>query len=79
MGFWNGDLALPDTLNHGIRLLALMLPCFIPQSNKLSNLIRAVHRTNCTIDDGFSDRLSGGNRAEVSRIVRATVKESLRR
>jgi hypothetical protein len=73
MGFWNGTLALPDTLNHGIRLLALMLPYYLADEDQAVELIEQY--IDELPDDGFSDRLSDGNRGEVSRIVRATVKK----
>jgi hypothetical protein len=71
--FWSGQLNVADTLNTGIRLLALPLPYYLEDQGEAIDLIEQY------IDDlpdvSFSSRLSSGNRAEVSRIVANTVKQ----
>jgi hypothetical protein len=71
--FWSGRLNVADTLNTGIRLLALPLPYYLGDQEEAIGLIERY------IDDlpdvSFSSRLSGGNRAEVSRIVVRTVRQ----
>jgi hypothetical protein len=71
--FWSGRLNVADTLNTGIRLLALPLPYYLDDQEEAIDLIERY------IDDlpdvSFSSRLSSGNRAEVSRIVERTVKQ----
>jgi hypothetical protein len=71
--FWSGRLQVPDTLNQGIRLLALPLPYYLPDEQAAVDLIE---RYIDELPDGsFSDRLSSGDREEISRIVRNTVKQ----
>lgn len=70
--FWTGANTPPDSLNQGIVLLARVLPFYLDNEEDAVALIERY------IDDladwSFSDRLSSGNRAEVSRVVRNTVK-----
>ncbi len=70
--FWSGRLQMPDTLNQGIRLLALPLPYYRSEDE-------AVALIDSYIDDlpdySFSDRLSAGDLSEVSRVVRNTVRQ----
>jgi len=69
--FWTGKIALPDALNQGIVLLARVLPFYLDDEEDAVALIdRFLEELP---DVSFSDRLSGGNRAEVSRVVRNTV------
>jgi hypothetical protein len=71
--FWSGRLSVPDTLNTGIRLLALPLPYYLDDQEEAIQLIEQY------IDDlpdvSFSSRLSAGDRAEVSRIVANMVRQ----
>jgi hypothetical protein len=71
--FWSGRLNVADTLNTGIRLLALPLPYYFDDQEEAIDLIERY------IDDlpdlSFSSRLGSGNRAEVSRIVTNTVRQ----
>ncbi|NQU23056.1 MAG: hypothetical protein HQ567_17400 [Candidatus Nealsonbacteria bacterium] len=70
--FWKGNCP-HDSLNKGIRLLALMLPFYINDEDDAVELIEGY--IDDLPDDAFSDRLSSGDRDEVSRIVRSTVKK----
>jgi hypothetical protein len=69
---WTGKSNLPDSLNQGIVLLARVLPYYLDKEEDAFALIEKYidELPNWT----FSDRLSGGNRAEVSRLVRNTVR-----
>jgi hypothetical protein len=71
--FWSGRLNVADTLNTGIRLLALPLPYYLDDQEEAIDLVERY------IDDlpdvSFSSRLSAGNRADVSRIVANTVRQ----
>jgi hypothetical protein len=71
--FWSGRLNVADTLNTGIRLLALPLSYYLDDQEEAIALIERY------IDDlpdvSFSSRLSAGSRAEVSRIVANTVRQ----
>ena len=71
--FWTGKLQIPDTLNTGIRLLALPLPYYLDTEEEAIALIEKF--IDELPDVSFSDRLSAGNMAEVSRIVANTVKQ----
>jgi hypothetical protein len=71
--FWSGRLVVADTLNTGIRLLALPLPYYLRDEEEAIALIEKY--LDELPDCSFSDRLSGGDRAEVSRIVRNTVRQ----
>ena len=69
-GFWSGELTQPDTLNDGIRLLALMLPYYVDELEAVDLIEQYIDELP---DDSFSDRLSSGKRSAVSRVVRNTV------
>jgi hypothetical protein len=71
--FWTGRLNIPDTLNTGIRLLALPLPFYLDTEEEAIALIEKYIEE--LPDVSFSDRLSARNAAEVSRIVVNTVKQ----
>jgi hypothetical protein len=68
--FWSGQLQVPDTLNIGIRLLALPLPYYRNEEEAVALVESYVDELP---DCSFSDRLTAGNRSEVSRIIRSTV------
>jgi hypothetical protein len=70
--FWQGRLAVPDTLNTGIRLLALPLPYYLDEDEAIELIERFVDELP---DVTFSDRLTCGDRPEVSRIIRNTVRQ----
>ncbi|NQU23566.1 MAG: hypothetical protein HQ567_19975 [Candidatus Nealsonbacteria bacterium] len=70
--FWKGNCP-HDSLNKGIRLLALMLPFYMKDEDDAVELIEGY--IDDLPDDSFSDRLSSGDRDEVSRIVRSTVRK----
>jgi hypothetical protein len=70
-GFWSGELTQPDTLNDGIRLLALTLPYYLDEIEAVDLIEQYIDELP---DDSFSDRLSSGKRSDVSRVVRNTVK-----
>ena len=71
VNFWTGKSTPADSLNKGIVLLARVLPFYL---NDEENAIDLIERYIDELPDvSFSDRLSGGNRAEVSRVVRNTV------
>jgi hypothetical protein len=72
--FWTGRNNPPDTLNDGIRLLALVLPFFGKSEAEAIDLIEDY--IDALPDWTFSDRLSSGNRAEVSRVVKNTVRQA---
>jgi hypothetical protein len=65
--FWTGINTPPDTLNRAILLIANIAPHYYSES------LNAISAIEALIDDlpdiGFSDRLSSGNRADVSRVV----------
>jgi hypothetical protein len=73
VNFWSGRYQEPDTLNIGIRLLALTLPYYKSEDE-------AIELIESYIDDlpdcSFSDRLTADDRGEVSRIVRNTVRQA---
>lgn len=71
--FWQGRLTVADTLNTGIRLLALPLPYYFDTENDAIDLIERY--VDELPDVTFSDRLTCGNRAEVSRVIRNTVRQ----
>src|SRR5262249_30796128 len=70
--FWSGRLVVPDTLNTGIRLLALVLPYYLEEEEARNLIEKYIDELP---DRSFSDRLSSGNRIEVSRIVAKTVRQ----
>ncbi len=69
--FWTGKHTPPDSLNKGIVLLARVLPFYLDDEADAVDLIERY--IDELPDHSFSDRLSRGERAEVSRIVRHTV------
>ncbi len=69
--FWNGKLTPADTLNTAIVLTARMLPFYYDDADDAIDFIEKL--VDGLPDDSFSDRLSTGNRAEVSRAIRNTV------
>jgi hypothetical protein len=71
--FWSGRLNVADTLNTGIRLLALPLPYYLDDQEDAIDLIELY--IDELPDVSFSSRLSAGNRVEVSRIVANTVRQ----
>jgi hypothetical protein len=70
--FWDGRINPPDSLNAAIVLTARMMPFYFNCQSDAVDFIEEL------IDDlpeaSFSDRLSGGKRSSVSRIVRQSVK-----
>jgi hypothetical protein len=68
--FWTGKTTPADTLNTAIVLTARMLPYYSSEDEAIDYLEELVDDVP---DNGFSDRLSSGNRAEVSRVIRSTV------
>ena len=72
VAFWTGSSNPPDSLNQGIVLLARVLPFYLDNEK---DAVALVERYIDELPDvSFSDRLSGGNRAEVSRVVRNTIR-----
>ena len=69
--FWTGKHNPPDSLNCAILLTARMMPFYYSESQDASDFMETL------IDDlpdvGFSDRLSAGNRKEISRMIRKAV------
>lgn len=70
--FWTGKLCLPDSLNQGIILLARVLPFYLDDEEDAVALIEKY--IDELPDVSFSDRLTSGDRGEVSRVVRNTVR-----
>lgn len=65
--FWSGENTPPDSLNMGILLLANIAPYYF---STLESAVSAIEGMIDALDDKtFSDRLSSGNRAAVSRVV----------
>ena len=73
VGFWTGSNTPPDSLNQAIVLLARVLPFYLDEQEKAIALIE--NYIDDLPDPSFSDRLSSGKRAEVSRVVRKTVRQ----
>ena len=69
--FWNGKLTPADTLNTAIALTARMLSFYYDDADDAIEFIEEL--VDDLPDDSFSDRLSTGNRNEVSRAIRNTV------
>jgi len=69
--FWTGQSNPPDSLNEAIRLLAVMLPFYLADTEQAIDLIEQY--VDELPDTNFSDRLSSGRRDEVSRVIRKTV------
>ena len=71
--YWTGMNTPPDSLNQGICLLGRVLPYYLDDEQ---DAIALIERFIDELPDwSFSDRLSSGDRAEVSRVVRNTVKQ----
>lgn len=72
--FWLGKNNPPDSLNAAIRLLSLVLPFYLETEQQAIALIEQY------IDElpswRFSDRLWAGNRKEISRVVKTTVRQA---
>ncbi|MBY0522780.1 MAG: hypothetical protein K2R98_05260 [Gemmataceae bacterium] len=72
VAFWTGADTPPDSLNPWIGMTARVLPFYLDdQEDAVALIERYIDELP---DVSFSDRLSGGRRAEVSRVIRATVK-----
>ena len=72
--YWTGAHNPPDSLNTAIRLLSLVLPFYLSSEQQAVSLIeKYIDELPCWT---FSDRLSSGNRKEVSRIVQSTVRHA---
>lgn len=69
--FWTGKTTPVDSLNTAIVLTARMLPHYCDDADQAIDYIEEL--IDELPNDDFSDRLSSGNRKEVSRIIRATV------
>ncbi|MGL4424317.1 MAG: hypothetical protein ACRCZF_26920, partial [Gemmataceae bacterium] len=65
--FWTGEANAPDSLNTAIRLTALMAPCY--HSDRASAAAAIERLIEALPDTAFSDRLSSGDRTDVSRQV----------
>ena len=65
--FWTGESNAPDSLNTAIRLTALMAPYYYKDRQAAATAIE--HLIDALPDTTFSDRLSSGDRAAVSRQV----------
>jgi hypothetical protein len=72
VAFWTGKESQPDSLNQQIVLLARVLPFYLDEEKAVELVERYIDELP---DQSFSDRLAAGNRDEVSRIVRETVKQ----
>ena len=69
--FWTGKTNPADTLNTAIVLTARMLPFYYDDADEAIDFIEGL--VDSLPDDSFSDRLSTGNRKEVSRAIRNSV------
>jgi len=72
VAFWTGKDTPPDSLNQWIGMTARVLPYYLDAQDDAIELIEKY--IDELPDVTFSDRLSGGKRAEVRRVIRATVK-----
>jgi hypothetical protein len=68
--FWTGKVTPADTLNTAIVLTARMLPHYCSEEQAIDYVEELIDDLP---DDSFSDRLSSGNRKDVSRVIRNTV------
>jgi hypothetical protein len=68
--FWTGKTTPADSLNTAIVLTARMLPHYCSEEKATDYIEELIDDLP---DDSFSDRLSSGNRKEVSRVIRNTV------
>ena len=69
--FWSGKVTPADSLNTAIVLTARMLPFYYDDADDAIDFIEEL--VDDLPDDSFSDRLSSGNRKEVSRAIRNSV------
>lgn len=69
--FWMGRNNPPDSLNCAIVLTARMLPYYFDEPDEAIDFVEGL--VDGLPDVGFSDRLTGKGRKEVSRIVRRSV------
>lgn len=69
--FWSGRNTPPDSLNRAIRLIAAVAPYYHATQDSAALAIEAL--IDGLPDVSFSDRLSAGQRGEVSRVVRQAV------
>jgi hypothetical protein len=69
--FWTGKDCPADSLNQAIVLLARLLPYYLDDEQQALDLIEQYIDQLPSHD--FSDRLTNGNRKEVSRVIRNTV------
>lgn len=69
--FWNGVNNPPDSLNAAIILTARMMPYYFHDAGEAVYFIEEL--IDALPDVAFSDRLSGGKRNEVSRVVRQSI------
>jgi len=69
--FWTGKHCPPDSLNQAIVLTARMLPYYFPDPEQAVEFVEEL--IDKLPSETFSDRLAGGQRKEVSRVVRKTV------
>jgi hypothetical protein len=65
--FWTGTNTPPDSLNRAILLISNIAPCYYSEHKSAISAIEAL--IDGLPDISFSDRLSAGNRAAVSRVV----------
>lgn len=72
VAFWTGADTPPDSLNPWIGMTARVLPFYLDDQEDADALIERY--IDELPDWSFSDRLSSGRRAEVSRVVTNTVK-----
>ena len=69
--FWSGDNTPPDSLNNAILILSNIAPYFFDtQENAVSAIEKMI---DALPTKSFSDRISTGNRAMVSRVVNENV------
>ena len=69
--FWNGKFTPADSFNTAIVLTARMLPVYYDDADDAIDFIEGL--VDNLPDHSFSDRLSLGNRKEVSRAIRNSV------
>ena len=75
MDFWNGKVTPADSLNAAIVLTARMLPFYYDDADDAIAFIEGL--VDALPDTSFSDRLSTGNRKEVSRVIRDSVPQGV--
>lgn len=69
--FWTGTHTPPDSLNRAILLIANIAPLYYSDHKSAISAVEAL--IDGLPDISFSDRLSSGNRAAVSRVVASAV------